>query len=706
MDTRRCAYCEALQRADAQRCSRCGHDLSAPVPRAVGPKVQIQASTHRAGHTFGLHPEDQPYQSSMLAAQQRPLADAKDALYRGKQVPELIVFPSTQEAPVLKAQRAALLRQQHKTTSAGQVQPRWPVPTQSKPWFSNRTISSLLTISCIFLLLAASIIAFAFIGQRSTIAIAVIQATPATLRANDTFTLAGRGFSFHSKVSFFHDNNQVFLDENHQPLTVQTDEHGNFTFSVQVPVDWNVGQHQINAVDSTRGINAVTQITVQIPPVQKPMLQLSQPECLFPGAAPGIVSSQSIVLSNEGGGKISWSVASDQDWLSTTPASGTFSGSQSVQVTVNRGHLSPQSYSGHLTFTQKGEGGMTVPLHVAMKVTPAPAALDLSVAALNYSASNSQDPGVQYITLHNSGAQAANWSSTLETGDKAAWFTVSPDHGQIAPDASVTIAVKAYSYHLAVGSYQGSIQFAGGSTARVSVSMNVVEAGNLVLSASALNLTAQAGQTASGQTVTLQNSGGLLLNWEGNVSMVDQGKWLQVTPAQGTLVGGAQTTVTVSADARQLHPGSYQGLVTFTSSSGNSRQIAISLVVSAPVTPAINVQPANLSFVVQNGQNPPAQTLSLHNTGNTDLQWSATIAGIDSSILTVTPAKGTLKPGESATLTVGLHVPVAGLKLSSATILINAVAPGSISLQQKVQVTILNKDIPTPTSTASPQKTK
>ncbi|GCE25847.1 hypothetical protein KDA_13310 [Dictyobacter alpinus] len=690
-------YCEALQRADAQICSRCGHNLTAPAPRTAEPKLQTQASTHRAGHTFGLHPEDQPYQSSMMTAQPRPLADEKEPLYRGKPTPERILFPSTKEAPALKAQRAALWRQQqNKRVVLEQVQPRWPVQIQPKAGFSRRTISSILTVSCIFLLLAASIIAFAFIGQRSTVAVAIIQATPNTLRVHDTFTLSGRGFSLHSKLSFFHDGHKVFPDDKGQPLAVETDAHGAFTLSAQVPDDWAVGPHQINAVDNTRGSNAITQITIQAPPDQKPALQLSQPECLFPGAAPGIVSSQSIILSNTGGGKISWSVASDQTWLSTTPASGTFSGSQNIQVTVNRGDLAPQPYSGHLTFTQKGAGGATLTLHVAMEVTPAPAALNLSVTELNYTASNSQDPNDQYITLHNSGTRAASWSSTSDTGDKAAWFTVSPDHGEIAPDASETIAVSAHSYHLATGEYQGSIQFAGGSKAQVNLIMNVAETGNLVVSPPALNFTALAGKAASDQKVTLQNSGGFALNWEGKISTADQGAWLQVSPAHGTLVGGEQLAVTVSADASQLHPGSYQGTITFSSSSGNSRQIAISLVVSAPPTPAIKVQPTSLSFIVQNNQAVPAQIVSLQNAGNTTLQWSATVSGSENGILTVNTATGTLKPGESATITVGVQVPKDGLKSSTATILISATSPDAKTLQQNVQVTIVSNNTPTP----------
>src|SRR5215470_15760052 len=80
MDTRRCLRCHKLLRADAQRCSLCGYVFSqAPVRRnnkattnGAGHSTSdsfpsnAPASPHRAGHFSGLHPEDQPYQSSFM----------------------------------------------------------------------------------------------------------------------------------------------------------------------------------------------------------------------------------------------------------------------------------------------------------------------------------------------------------------------------------------------------------------------------------------------------------------------------------------------------------------------------------------------------------------------------------------------------------------------------------------------------------------
>src|SRR5215831_18362749 len=84
MDTKHCQRCHKLLRAEARSCSRCGYIFSqAPVRRSVsnGSHHSVTASMpsnppaspHRAGHYSGLHPEDQPFQSSFMPVQ-RPAA--------------------------------------------------------------------------------------------------------------------------------------------------------------------------------------------------------------------------------------------------------------------------------------------------------------------------------------------------------------------------------------------------------------------------------------------------------------------------------------------------------------------------------------------------------------------------------------------------------------------------------------------------------
>src|SRR5437870_11756193 len=115
MDTKRCTYCHKLARAEAETCSRCGHPyvknskkvsriLTKSNPAPAGSRrnetvhlsmsdgnTRIQrrsippASPHRAGHYSGLHPEDQPYQSTVMAVQRPPVRQSN---LRGAVQPE------------------------------------------------------------------------------------------------------------------------------------------------------------------------------------------------------------------------------------------------------------------------------------------------------------------------------------------------------------------------------------------------------------------------------------------------------------------------------------------------------------------------------------------------------------------------------------------------------------------------------------------
>src|SRR5947209_1973869 len=128
METKRCPYCHKLARVEAETCSRCKHpyvkstnsvktanktlvksdnppskssrgretirlsmsDGEIPIhKRSIPP-----ASPHRAGHYSGLHPEDQPYQSAVMAVQRPPVEQSN---LRGSVQPEAVQRPPMQQ---------------------------------------------------------------------------------------------------------------------------------------------------------------------------------------------------------------------------------------------------------------------------------------------------------------------------------------------------------------------------------------------------------------------------------------------------------------------------------------------------------------------------------------------------------------------------------------------------------------------------------
>lgn len=693
METKRCAYCHKLQRADAHICSGCGHMFVRKQSRTFSKDLSYPslppASPHRAGHYSGLHPEDQPYQSSKIVAYRPPVREIeRKALPRHE--PERIILPSinsledddqdedqvTMPASYIKAPADAWL----------------PAYKPRKRLLSRRAISIILILSCFCFLLASSLIAFTLIGKGTSIATAVVTASPNILRANDTFTLSGSGFGAHDLMIFTYDADKKIDDGSGRPLMAHSDSQGTFSVQIHVPANWGVGAHVIHVTDEAQNLSVSTRITIQGSPAAPSALRLATSRMSFAAAPAGVVSSRPVTLINAGGGQVSWQESSDQVWLTATPSGGVFAGRANVLIKVNRGDLAPRTYTGHIKFTQSGSG-RGVQLTVTMVVAPGRAALDISSPALAFSATTAQNPGAQTIVLQNSGKQVLNWAGSVETGDGTAWLAIAPSRGQLGPGMSATVTVSVQSLPLPVGSYQGAINFSGGASAQVTISLTVVAPGNLVASPPALAFNAFTGQQPSAKTLTLQNSGGMPVNWTASIATASHQQWFSITPGSGQLAPGGQQNIAVSVNTAALSPGAYQGTLTFSSAaSSQTLTVAVSFTVANPPAPAISLQPAQLSFSTIKGANPASQSLTITNTGNATLNWSAAEEGSGAHLLNISPEHGSLPPGQSAQLLVSPALAGASTGTFTATITVADSDTATTVPARSVPVTITVTD--------------
>src|SRR5579875_3086184 len=126
MKTKRCRHCHTLQDAEARICIYCGQELVSfhsqnASPHADAPATLPPASPHRAGHYAGLHPEDQPYQSSIFMAQR--IRDIKQEVPRILE-PKHITLPLVDSSRQVRNMSAGYQRQT--TRTASQEKPfRW-----------------------------------------------------------------------------------------------------------------------------------------------------------------------------------------------------------------------------------------------------------------------------------------------------------------------------------------------------------------------------------------------------------------------------------------------------------------------------------------------------------------------------------------------------------------------------------------------------
>lgn len=462
METKRCAYCHKLQRADAQVCSRCGHvfvqKTSRPSQREWTQPSIPPASPHRAGHYSGLHPEDQPFQSNKIAVH-HPLLQDNEKRRPGLPEPEHIVLPVTD--PALR--RRVPSRDPYNELSGVEFPiVEAPVFYERQKWHLPRpAIPVLLAISCIFFIIASSILAVVLIRKSSATTIAQLTTTPSLLRASDTLTLSGSRFPARSQVTFTYDDNKVLLSDKRQALETLVDGRGNFSLQLRVPNTWEPGQHSIHATSANLSVS--TTITIEQPPEAPPALRLSTSNLSFGSDAPGVSSDRTILLINNGGGQITWHLDSDQPWLAASPGNGVFSGRESILVVVNRASLGPASYTGHITVTPDGNSSLSpVTVTVTMGVEAVSAVLAVSPSALPFSMVVGQQPVMKAIILQNSSSQALTWSASASTNDQGHWLSADPASGVLDAGVEGYMNAKVDVQGLAPGSYRGTLTFSSG----------------------------------------------------------------------------------------------------------------------------------------------------------------------------------------------------------------------------------------------------
>lgn len=207
------------------------------------------ASPHLAGHYSGLHPEDQPYQSSIITAQ-RPVEP--ESWWTPE--PERIILPmvNTPAQPV-ESLPTQSERQKNKVHGRRVLLPEY-------------AISVLLTIACLTFLLGSCILAFGLLDKHTTQTTPVppaIWTNPAVVPAHHTFALSGRGFGDDNLMLFTYDKDQMFFNAQGYPLETHTNSQGNFTLQMQVPTQWQAGTHFIQVTDEAEKLSISTKIIIQ-----------------------------------------------------------------------------------------------------------------------------------------------------------------------------------------------------------------------------------------------------------------------------------------------------------------------------------------------------------------------------------------------------------------------------------------------------------
>ncbi|HEX6481361.1 MAG TPA: choice-of-anchor D domain-containing protein [Ktedonobacteraceae bacterium] len=644
MDTKRCPKCHKLLRAEAQICSLCGHNFvqvtyvrrkarTNPDPTvAMSDLSHPPASPHGAGHYSGLHPEDQPYQSSFMVAV-RPTATRRLA---GGWEQEGNILPEEED-------------------DAPATPPGLPVPTQQRQ--VKKTVK-----------LVAS-------PSQSPV--------PQTQRGSSTSSSA----SSRRQPPVSPAQHRQALPPPYPPylpLKAKSQGHAVPILLIAATILFLLATSLL-AFLLLDGKSMPRQVVLA-----PPRLQLSTNSIDLGKQGPGGVSHKTIALSNTGEQSIVWQAIIDQSWLTITTASGKLTGNTttSLMINVNRGTLAPGLYTGHIAFTSRGSHQPLATLAVSMEVNSSPVSLVLSLASLSYYGSATQNPAGQTITIANKGMGPLAWSAAVSSGNSTPWLSISPTHGHLAANASQIMTVNVHSQGLVPGTYQGTVNFKGGANPQLTVTLTIASSGNLSVSPSSLAFSAVAGQQATNQGLVVQNGGGQPLNWTAVATTSNGGNWLSATPSGGYLDAQVAANITVNASAAGLSAGTYQGTLSFSYGGAPSMQVAVSFTVSPVPVAGIGIQPTALNFSTIMGKNPQPQSFLITNTGTAPLDWAISEDANGTKYIPLASTHSTLAPGKSTSVSVAPTVSKAGAGTIAAVLTILDSDKGSQVPQRQITVTI------------------
>lgn len=349
---------------------------------------------------------------------------------------------------------------------------------------------------------------------------------------------------------------------------------------------------------------------------ENPILGVAPTDLSFSGQAGGANPANQVVeISNLGTGSLPWTAQADSEWITLNLESGT--GDAELQVGIDLAGLTAASYFGQVTITSDGAEGSPQTIDVALTVDSQPQ-LEVSPAHLIFSGQvGGANPADQTLNITISDGDNQPWTAQVDSE----WITLDSAEGTGNGQLQVGIDLDG----LAPGDYEGKITVtsdgAGRSPQAVGVSLTVKAQPQLQASPTELNFTGQVGgENPDDQAVTVTIQNGENQPWTAQADS----EWITLDPDSGN--GTGQLQVGVNLDG--LAPDAYSDQVTITSEGAQDspQTIEVTLKVDpAPLLPKLQINPTTLTFVMQAGDDAPAdQELEISNARSGALAWTAT----------------------------------------------------------------------------------
>jgi hypothetical protein len=304
-------------------------------------------------------------------------------------------------------------------------------------------------------------------------------------------------------------------------------------------------------------------IAISSPPLLKPAIGVSSSSFSFSlQQGDGSPTTQTLTVTNIGGGTLDWSAVSTAAWLNLSPASGKDTGT--IALTATTGSLAAGPYTALITVSATNATSVSIP--VTFTVTAPSPTLTVNPTAVTFSGvQGGPNPASQSVTVTSN----SNWTAS----SSVPWLSLSPSsgsgNGSIA--ANVTLA------SAAVGPNQATIAVTSGGVTRTTVVTLTVAATSLTASPSSLTYTAtQGAANPAAQTITINANGA----W----SASDSVSWLSLSPTSGSNNG----TITANVNTATATKGNNSTTITVTSG-GITRTVSVTLTLNPPASSSLTL---------------------------------------------------------------------------------------------------------------------
>jgi len=225
----------------------------------------------------------------------------------------------------------------------------------------------------------------------------------------------------------------------------------------------------VTALDISNNESQASLLVTYTPPSSVPPAIGVSPTSFSFAATQGDANpaTQTLRISNTGGGTLSWSMSESISWLTLSRSSG--SGNADVTLSVLTGSMVAGTYNGTITISVTGASSVAVPVTFTVSSSSASVpVIGVSPTSFSFAAlQGGANPSSQTLRISNTGGGTLNWSARNNTS----WLSHSPFDGS----GNATITVSVTTAGLLAGSYSGHIAVAadGASTVSVPVTLTI-----------------------------------------------------------------------------------------------------------------------------------------------------------------------------------------------------------------------------------------